>query len=130
MSEPLKAAVNDRFIESREELKVLYKEILVSSYDIWTSQFAQLQAREISEDDKDMHRIVRARWLSSRANNTNVSVLSETIDEADIDNDRAEGDEDDDEEDEERDALVRQTRARASRQKWFISYAAYYIHSI
>ena len=117
MSESLKAAVNDRFIESREELKVLYKEILVSSYDIWTSQFAQLQAREISEDDKDMHRIVRARWLSSRANNTNVSVLSETIDEADIDNDRAEGDEDDDEEDEERDALVRQTRARASRQK-------------
>ena len=110
----MKACVSDRFIEAREPLKVLYKDILVASFDIWCSQFARLQASEIAEDDASLHTLVRQRWLSSRANNTMVSVLCETIDEADI---NAVEDEEEEEEDEERNILIRRTRASTSRQK-------------
>ena len=55
--------VSDRFMEAREELKLLYKEILITSYDIWLSRFAQLQGEKMSKSDKELNRVIRARWL-------------------------------------------------------------------
>ena len=57
------------------------QKILVTSYKIWVSKFVELNAKYLCKDEKLLHEVLKARWLSSKANATAVSVLEQTIEE-------------------------------------------------
>jgi len=76
----LLAFVSDRFYPSRERIKEVYKNIIVTSYNIWLARFCQMSATDISNDQSNYHRMLKARWLSAKANNTECSIIQQSFD--------------------------------------------------